>query len=200
MSILQRYVTWRPHFPTIRAVEAIVNTTLVPYAVPWQTYGVPWYFPTPGKVLVRGAGDCQARAVVLASILHAKGIPATFVGSFDHLWVTYPGKQATELEQTSVAVAVQQPGGTYRFTWPQIVDWRASWAIESAYFWDSMPGQRLYLLLAGWFMIPGRRACARLAARVRQLRRGTALVDESMLRTEPLDSRRTVAEATSADL
>ena len=136
-----------------RAIEALVNTTLVPYAVPWQTYGVPWFFPTPQEVLARGAGDCQARAVVLASILRAKGIPATFTGSFDHLWVTYPGKQATPPEQSAVAIAAQQTDGTYRFTWPHVVDWKASWAIEKAYFWDAMPAWRFRLLLSGWLAI-----------------------------------------------
>ncbi len=128
-------------------------TPLVPYAVPWQTYGVPWYFPTPTEVLQRGAGDCQARAVVLASILRAKGIPATLVGSFDHLWVDYPGKQENALENTAIAIAAQQPDGGYRFRWPSFVEWRTSWQIERAYFWDAMPSARLWLLLVGWVTI-----------------------------------------------
>jgi hypothetical protein len=47
-------------------IEAAVNTTLVPYTVPWQTHGVPWYFPNAAEVLEQGQGDCQGRAVVLA--------------------------------------------------------------------------------------------------------------------------------------
>lgn len=140
-----------------RAIEAFVNTTLVPYAVPWQTYGVPWYVPTVSEVLAEGQGDCQARAIVLASLLEAKGIPATFVGSFDHLWVDYPGKQPTPIENASVAIVAQEPDGAYRFRWPEVIDWRTSWAIERAYFWDAMPGERLALLLAGWLLIGLRR-------------------------------------------
>lgn len=140
-----------------RAIEAFVNTSLVPYAVPWQTYGIPWYVPTVSEVLAHGQGDCQARAIVLASLLEAKGIPATFVGSFDHLWVDYPGKQATPIENASVAIVAQQPDGAYRFRWPEVIDWRASWAIERAYFWDAMPGERMALLLAGWLLIGLRR-------------------------------------------
>jgi hypothetical protein len=136
-----------------RAIEAAVNTTLVPYAIPWETHGVPWYFPTVAEVLSQGLGDCQARAVVLASILHAKGIQFRFVGSFDHLWVDYPGKHATELENTAVAVATQQEDGSYQFKWPQLLDWQKSWEIERAYFWDAMPVWRCWLLLIGWLVI-----------------------------------------------
>ncbi|MDP9313082.1 MAG: transglutaminase-like domain-containing protein [Chloroflexota bacterium] len=134
-------------------IEAAVTNTLVPYAVPWQTYGVPWYFPTVADVQARGAGDCQARAVVLASILQAKGIPTRFVGSFDHLWVEYPGKHATVAENAGVAIVAQSEAGAYQFQWPQLVDWRASWAIERAYFWDPMPTGRRGLLVLGWVIL-----------------------------------------------
>jgi hypothetical protein len=136
-----------------RAIEAAVNTTLVPYAVPWQTYGVPWYFPSAAEVLEQGQGDCQARAVLLASILRSKGIPSRFVGSFDHLWVDYPGKHATALENAASALATQQADGSYHFNWPQLVDWQTSWEIERAYFWDMMPAWRCWLLLGGWLLI-----------------------------------------------
>lgn len=140
------------------AIETAVNTSLVRYAVPWQTYGVPWYFPTPREVLAHGEGDCQARAVVLASILRAKGIPATFAGSFDHLWIDYPGKLATTGENRAVAIGEQQPNGLYRLRWPAQFDWRTSWAIERAYFWDTMPPSRITLLVLGWIgIINGRR-------------------------------------------
>src|SRR4051812_9314401 len=42
-----------------RAIEDAVNTTLVPYAVPWEIQGVPWYFPDAAEVLQSGQGDCQ---------------------------------------------------------------------------------------------------------------------------------------------
>ena len=141
-----------------RLIEAAVNSTLVPYAVPWQTYGVPWYFPTAAEVLARGEGDCQARAVVFASILAAKGIPATFVGSFDHLWVEYPGKHTTSAENREVAIVAQEPDGSYQFQWPELYNWRTSWEIERAYFWDAMPGSRLGVLACGWIVILMRRS------------------------------------------
>lgn len=143
-----------------RLIEAAVLNKLVPYEVPWQTYGVPWYFPTTSEALAKGRGDCQARAVVLASLLQAKGIPAKLVGSFDHLWVDYPGKSANRLENKAIAIAAQQPDGSYKMRWPQLVEWEQSWAIERAYFWDTMPRWRWWLLVVGWLGIMlARRRC-----------------------------------------
>ena len=34
-----------------RAIKTIVMTELIAYATPWQTYGVPWYFP-PGQISI----------------------------------------------------------------------------------------------------------------------------------------------------
>lgn len=147
-----------------KMIEAFVNSSIVPYAVPWQTYGVPWYFPTPAEVLSAGQGDCQARAVVLASLLGAKGIPATFVGSLDHLWVDYPGKQPTVLENRQVALAVQDGDAVYRFSVPSTIDWRHSWNLERAYFWDAMPAWRLTLLVGGWTALVIGGACGRRGA------------------------------------
>jgi hypothetical protein len=139
-----------------RAIEAQVNGPLVAYKVPWQTHRVPWYYPTPREVLASKTGDCQARAILLASLLRAKGIPARLVGSFDHLWVDYPGKRANQLENKRVAIVAQQPDGQYRFRWPALIEWRKSWQLERAYFWDPMPAGRLWLLLGGWLLIATR--------------------------------------------
>ena len=77
-----------------RAIEAYVLDRQVPYAYDWQSAGVPWYFPTTREALRAGRGDCESRALVLASILTAKGIPNELRMSLDHIWVDYPGKQA----------------------------------------------------------------------------------------------------------
>ena len=77
-----------------RAIEAYVLDEQVPYVYDWQSAGVPWYFPTTAEAVRSGAGDCESRAVVLASILTAKGIPSELRVSIGHIWVDYPGKQA----------------------------------------------------------------------------------------------------------
>jgi hypothetical protein len=69
-----------------KAVEAYVLDRAVPYAYDWQSAGVPWYFPTTREALRVGRGDCESRAVVLASILTAKGIPNELRMSFFIHW------------------------------------------------------------------------------------------------------------------
>src|SRR5688572_19475513 len=53
------------------AIERAVAARLR-YAVPWEQFGVPWAVPSPAEAVAAGFGDCQARALVLASLLAAK--------------------------------------------------------------------------------------------------------------------------------
>ena len=55
------------------------------------------------EVIADRAGDCQAQAVLTASILEAKGMPYTLRYSFDHVWVDYPGKEVTALEDPATS-------------------------------------------------------------------------------------------------
>ncbi len=57
----------------------------------WTVYGLPWYFPTVRRSSPNG-WDCQAEAILTASIFKAKDLPYTLRYSFDHVWVDYPGK------------------------------------------------------------------------------------------------------------
>jgi hypothetical protein len=124
----------------------------VQYAVPWQSWGVPWVFAAPAQTLARGVGDCQARAVVLASVLAAKGIPFQLRASLDHMWVEYPRKAPNQLENAAKTLWAKAPSGGFRFRLPQI-DWAESWRIEREYFWDTAPWSRRLLLLAGLAVI-----------------------------------------------
>ena len=101
-----------------RLIENAVLTRIVPYAYDWQTAGVPWYFPTTREALAQHRGDCESRAVVLASILAYKHIPYQLRMSFDHIWVDYPGHQATALENPGVQIAVREHGH-FVFHWPK---------------------------------------------------------------------------------
>lgn len=138
-------------------IEAAVLGSIVPYGVPWETYGVPWYFPTPAEVLATGRGDCQGRAVVFASLLKAKGIPFSLEASFDHIWVDYPGKNPNAMENPQVSIAKKAPDQSYGFHLP--ADWniQQSWEIERAYFLDPAPGWRWAVLGLGWVLILARR-------------------------------------------
>ena len=100
------------------AIEAYVLGRQVPYAYDWQSAGVPWYFPTTAEALAAGRGDCESRAVVLASILTAKGIPNDLRVSLGHIWVDYPGKEASALENEAVQVAGVEDGRFF-LHWPE---------------------------------------------------------------------------------
>ncbi len=124
----------------------------VKYAVPWQSAGVPWVFASPAQTMARGLGDCQARAVVLASVLAAKGIPFQLRASLDHMWVEYPEKRANELENAAKTLWAKPPGGGFRFRLPEI-DWGESYRIEKEYFWDAAPMGRRLLLVVGLLVV-----------------------------------------------
>jgi hypothetical protein len=134
------------------AVEAYVLEREVPYAYDWQTAGVPWYFPSAEEALATGRGDCESRAVVLASILTAKGIPNELRLSLDHIWVDYPGKQPTALENPRVQVAGVEDG---RFFIRLPEDFRLGEEISAqlAIYWTPAPAWRVLLLVAGVSLI-----------------------------------------------
>src|SRR5450756_1881030 len=86
-----------------RAIEAYVLDRQVPYAYDWQSAGVPWYFPTASEAVRAGRGDCESRALVLASILTAKGIPNELRMSFDHILPLIHISEPTRLGMISYA-------------------------------------------------------------------------------------------------
>lgn len=131
-----------------RLVEQAVLERIVPYAYDWQVYGVPWYFPTTTEVLEAGRGDCESRVVVLASLLAAKNIPHQILMSFDHIWVDYPGKVPTAIENQG-AVLAQKTDDGFRWGWPADFDLGAEVATQVKTFWTPMPTARRILLFAG---------------------------------------------------
>ena len=144
-----------------RAIEAYVLDRQVPYAYDWQSAGVPWYFPTTAEALRAGRGDCESRAVVLASILTAKGIPNELRLSFDHIWVDYPGKQANALENAGVQFAGAQ-NGRFFLHWPEDFHLGQEIADQLAIYWTPAPAWRVLLLVAGLSLIVLWNALARL--------------------------------------
>lgn len=133
-------------------IERAVLTRFVPYAYDWTVNGVPWYFPTTAEVLKWQRGDCESRAVLLASILKAKGIPYQLVMSFDHIWVQYPGKQANSLENANVAL-VQWVNGHLVWHWPKDFNLGAEMGTQVAMYWTPMPGMRKALFFVGLMLV-----------------------------------------------
>ena len=146
-----------------KAVEAYVLDRAVPYAYDWQSAGVPWYFPTTREALRVGRGDCESRAVVLASILTAKGIPNELRMSFDHIWVDYPGKQANSLENAGVVFAGRR-GGHFFIHWPKDFNLGQEVIDQVAIFWTPAPPGRVLLLALGLLLIPLWNVLARVFA------------------------------------
>ncbi len=143
-------------------IEAYVLNARVPYAYDWQSSGVPWYFPTTREAIRQGRGDCESRALVLASILTAKGIPNELRVSLDHIWVDYPGKQANALENAGVEIAGQS-NGHFFLHWPANLDLGQEWADQVAIFWTPAPPVRVALLFGGLMLIALWNVLARLA-------------------------------------
>lgn len=149
-------------------IEQAVLTSIVPYAYDWQVDGVPWYFPDTAEALASQEGDCESRAIVLASILKAKGIPFRLLMSFDHIWVQYPGKTDNSIENAG-AVLAQRVNGRLVWNWPQHFQLRAEITAQIDTFWDPMPTDRRLLLFGGALLLllinpllMSRRRCALL--------------------------------------
>ena len=121
----------------------------LPEAFDFAVYGVPWYFPTPREALEAGRGDCEARAVMLASLLAARHIPYHFEASFSHLWVAYPGRPQA-LGETDAEAMMARVGGKYRFRWPSLPRLRHNLLNQKALLWTPLHPVRKILLLVGW--------------------------------------------------
>jgi hypothetical protein len=150
----------------------------VPYTPAWTLYRLPWYFPTVPEVLRDRAGDCQARAVLAASIFEAKGMPYTLRYSFDHVWVDYPGKQFADMEDPATSF-VSDTGKGWLAGLPDRIPLWSIIKVRVAYHWTPMPLVQKIMLLAGALLIIGygeRRLIGRLR---RALWPGKALTVES---------------------
>lgn len=135
------------------AIERFVSE-YVPHKPAWAVYGVPWYFPTVTEVLRDRAGDCQARAVLTASILTAKGMPFTMRYSFSHVWVDYPGKKATEIEDPAVSFVADRGAG-WAAALPRKIPLRHIIKERVAYHWTPMPLRQKAILTAGLALAAG---------------------------------------------
>jgi len=138
-----------------REVERRVLADVVPYASDWEAAGVPWSFPSAAQALQARRGDCESRALVVASVLAAKGVPHQLRMSFDHIWVDYPGKIATANENDARALTGTGDGGWSWLRWPEDLDLGREARAQTAIYWDPMPAARKALLFAGmgWIVL-----------------------------------------------
>jgi hypothetical protein len=154
------------HFPVDPSVVGIINEEipndpveidkfvdkLVKYEYDWVNYGVPWYVPTPDDAVTRRKGDCESRAMVLASILSAKSVPYSLKASLVHIWVEYPGKKPNTSENDDVSY-VGKVDGRYRIKLPDLNQWRKFVSAEKEMLWDVMPSYRKVIMFSGWVVI-----------------------------------------------
>ncbi len=117
----------------------------------WTVYDQFWYFPTVAEVLEAHAGDCQGRALLAASILEAKEMPYTLRYSLDHVWVDYPGKQISRMEDPRTSFAADSGKGWLAFL-PSRLTLRDNARVRIAYHWTPMPRTRKVLLGLGVFV------------------------------------------------
>lgn len=118
-----------------------------PYYHDWQVYGYPWYYPTTSEAMLKGRGDCKTRFIVLASLFETLEIPYELLFSPTHIWISYPGKMETPMENLEAALFLRDGDETV-FKLPR-VDWLESAVITWEAFWVYMPPQRKTALYAG---------------------------------------------------
>jgi hypothetical protein len=136
-------------FPSDPAAIEKAVLTRIHYRYDWQVYDIPWYCPTVEEVLEKGEGDCNARALVLASVLAAENISYQVQASPIHIWVDYAGKNETSLENAQVTYYQYDPEtGKKHFRIPHIA---LSKVMDSFWqsFWIPMPDGRKILLVGG---------------------------------------------------
>ncbi|AKL93795.1 hypothetical protein CACET_c02790 [Clostridium aceticum] len=119
----------------------------VPYQFDWQTYGVPFYFPTAAEVVGNGAGDCKSRFIVLASVFEALNIPYQQSFSLSHFWIDYEGKEEIPIEREENAFLLRTEEG-FRIQLPR-EDLKEILEVLWEGFWEYMPDHRKVLFLLG---------------------------------------------------
>jgi hypothetical protein len=122
---------------------------IIKYEYDWINYGVPWYVPEPKDAVIRGKGDCESRAMVLASIFSAKGIPYSLKASLVHIWVEYADKKQNSAENDEVSF-IGKVDGKYRLRLPDLSQWKHYIDVEKKMLWDAMPTYRKAFMLSGW--------------------------------------------------
>lgn len=139
-------------------IEAFVDS-LVRSQPDWELYRVPWYMPTPAEAARARRGDCESRAVLLASLLAGRDIPFEIRASFNHIWVDYPGRRPRPGESPDSAYLQGEPG-RFRIRWPSRVAWAEFLSVQREQLWDAMPLARKAIWALGLVWIGAASALA----------------------------------------
>lgn len=113
---------------------------------------MPDYVSTARQAMIKRRGDCEDRAIVLASLFEAKNMPYNLKASLTHYWVDYPGKKSSGIENENLAV-FGKVDGKYRLKLPSVSQSRQYFAYGTKWIWDETPTSRKVLLIAGWVLI-----------------------------------------------
>ena len=130
------------------SLEKKVKSVIV-YQYDWQTYNLPWYFPTIEEVLEKKAGDCKSQMLILASVLEYQRKEYTIKASPTHLWVHYEEKGENSSENNDVVLISYD--GSSGIHIPKI-DFIRSFNLFKIAFWDYMPNNKKTLLFSGLFI------------------------------------------------
>lgn len=125
---------------------------LIEYQYDWENYGMPDYVATARESVTKRRGDCEDRAIVLASLFEAKNIPYNLRASIVHYWVDYSGKKVSKSENENVAF-FKKEDGKFRLKLPDMGQWRRYFNAGKKGFWDVMPESRKALMLFGWAIV-----------------------------------------------
>ncbi len=140
--------------------------TEMPYRHDWEVYGMPWYFPTLGEALRNRTGDCKSRYLLFASLMEELEIPYEKRVSFTHIWLHYEGKPDNALENEGEMLFVVDEEGRLKLSMPRPDLQRAMTSIYRG-FWETMPGEKKILLLAGFPAVFSLSAMTRPSPRTR---------------------------------
>ncbi len=128
-------------------IELFVDSLLL--STPdWTLFRVPWYVPTALEAADMTHGDCEAKTLVLASLLEGKGIPYEIQASFSHIWVDYEGRAPRPGESGELAY-LEGDAAKLSARWPAHVEWRAFLSTQREQLWTAMPLARKAIWVLG---------------------------------------------------
>jgi hypothetical protein len=135
-----------PEDPSL--IERWVRNEIAFDANDYAAWDVVLYIATPAEVLERGRGPCYGRAVVLASILEAKGIPYRLMANTTHVWVDYSSREPMHWYERPQYAAFVLGDGRWRFAgmgWVAALPHQVAWLV--GHLWATMPWTGKMILL-----------------------------------------------------